>query len=568
MATAALTNVPTTIDLAEATTNWNGDTFSLEPDIKVQGSNSVACVMTPAAGASQQIWVSGTWDFTGTGVGEQHVRLWVNASWSGNMQTEANDGIAIFLSDGTNESRWTVAGSDTYAGGWVQFVIYTGDTPTNTSGTLNKAAITQIGLHFEALTKPRNVPANTWCDAWYFGDGYTVTGGATSDELDWTHIASVDETNAYNIVSVVDDVVFLAGEVTIGDGISTTYFYPNNQLVMFKDLAVLSTLYQIIFFDDASALTNIDITGGAWSAAGTQRYTIDASETTINAFSMTGVQVGKADTSSFHAGATVTGNVFNDCLQITPSTSTFQNNTISGYTGTGAAVLAPTSVTLFKDNIYTDNTDVTNNPSAIEFDTVGTYDSNGDTFSGNDFDILNSDAAATITAGSFVIGRGYKILTVGTTDYTLIGSADNVIGTKFVATGVGTGTGTATEVLVLNKTNSSNPSTASNTGTNSDTLFVGSVPVDITVLDDDTGLAIGTDCRVHVVLSSDKSVILSAACNASGIASTSYSGATPVNIEGWAREFSITGTDYVAKDFSGEISTTGFALTVRLSPVV
>lgn len=51
----------------------------------------------------------------------------------------------------------------------------------------------------------------------------------------------------------------------------------------------------------------------------------------------------------------------------------------------------------------------------------------------------------TITAGSFVIGFQYVILTVGTTDYTLIGSADNDIGTAFIATGVGAGTGTATE---------------------------------------------------------------------------------------------------------------------------
>jgi hypothetical protein len=46
-------------------------------------------------------------------------------------------------------------------------------------------------------------------------------------------------------------------------------------------------------------------------------------------------------------------------------------------------------------------------------------------------------------AGSFVAGRIYEILTAGTTDYTLIGSADNVVGTTFTATGVGVGTGTA-----------------------------------------------------------------------------------------------------------------------------
>lgn len=48
-----------------------------------------------------------------------------------------------------------------------------------------------------------------------------------------------------------------------------------------------------------------------------------------------------------------------------------------------------------------------------------------------------------ITAGSFVVGIRYKILTVGTTDYTLIGASANTVGVSFVATGVGVGTGTA-----------------------------------------------------------------------------------------------------------------------------
>ena len=48
-----------------------------------------------------------------------------------------------------------------------------------------------------------------------------------------------------------------------------------------------------------------------------------------------------------------------------------------------------------------------------------------------------------ITAGAFVVGRVYTILVPGTTDFTLIGSANSTIGTVFTATGVGTGTGTA-----------------------------------------------------------------------------------------------------------------------------
>jgi hypothetical protein len=49
----------------------------------------------------------------------------------------------------------------------------------------------------------------------------------------------------------------------------------------------------------------------------------------------------------------------------------------------------------------------------------------------------------TVTAGSFVTGYSYKILSVGTTDFTLIGAASNTVGVEFTATGPGTGNGTA-----------------------------------------------------------------------------------------------------------------------------
>ena len=54
-----------------------------------------------------------------------------------------------------------------------------------------------------------------------------------------------------------------------------------------------------------------------------------------------------------------------------------------------------------------------------------------------------STATTTVTAGSFVIGEAYTIVTIGTTDFTLIGASSNTIGVSFIATGSGTGTGTA-----------------------------------------------------------------------------------------------------------------------------
>lgn len=61
-------------------------------------------------------------------------------------------------------------------------------------------------------------------------------------------------------------------------------------------------------------------------------------------------------------------------------------------------------------------------------------------------DILTFSNAtgASVNAGSFVVGTYYTILTVGSTNFTLIGASANTVGVIFQATGVGTGTGTAT----------------------------------------------------------------------------------------------------------------------------
>ena len=47
------------------------------------------------------------------------------------------------------------------------------------------------------------------------------------------------------------------------------------------------------------------------------------------------------------------------------------------------------------------------------------------------------------TASAFVIGQQYKIVSVGTTDFTLIGASANTVGLLFTAVKIGTGTGTA-----------------------------------------------------------------------------------------------------------------------------
>jgi hypothetical protein len=59
---------------------------------------------------------------------------------------------------------------------------------------------------------------------------------------------------------------------------------------------------------------------------------------------------------------------------------------------------------------------------------------------------------AIVSAGAFVFGQPYKIASIGTTDFTLIGATANTLGLIFVAIGVGAGTGTAATMTTVDAT--------------------------------------------------------------------------------------------------------------------
>ena len=65
--------------------------------------------------------------------------------------------------------------------------------------------------------------------------------------------------------------------------------------------------------------------------------------------------------------------------------------------------------------------------------------------------VFGSAAIAAVNAGSFVVGRRYRIKTVGTTSWASVGVTGPIaIGTTFTATGVGSGDGTADPVVENN----------------------------------------------------------------------------------------------------------------------
>ena len=71
-------------------------------------------------------------------------------------------------------------------------------------------------------------------------------------------------------------------------------------------------------------------------------------------------------------------------------------------------------------------------------------------------------SSSTVTAGNFVVGNSYSIVSAGNTSFTGIGAANNNVHTTFTATGAGSGTGTAdliinSSVLIIDKWSFADP---------------------------------------------------------------------------------------------------------------
>lgn len=153
--------------------------------------------------------------------------------------------------------------------------------------------------------------------------------------------------------------------------------------------------------------------------------------------------------------------VFTGTTLTTPATSTIaSSNLIIASSTAGMIVNMPVtfSGTTFTSSDFIAGTFVVGQSYLITF--IGTTDfisigasanTTGVVFTATGIGAGTGTATSVVkaTAGSFIVGQPYTILTVGTTDFTLIGAASNTIGVVFSATGTGTGTGTAYSAVVL-----------------------------------------------------------------------------------------------------------------------
>ena len=345
MATPTLTPGFTVLSTCDANTGWSAGT--VDSEVVKQGTASLSGILR-TTGLNTRTYTATTFNAAG-----QHLRLWLNYASIGFLETKANGGIRLFAQDTSgNIGYWYLAGKDTYDGGWILLQVDMDRAFDSVPGTSpNMASINRVGFTLNLTGAPRNA-TNTWFDYLVRGNGMTITGGTSGDPINWDGIATVDAANGYGAVRKVNGVYFVNTDLIIGGSV-TTYFEDTNQLVVFEDMPVNANLYKIE--PQGTGTTTFNLTNSVVKAASQSfRFDLLLDNANLNSLSFSGNSVVNADLVRFKAGQSVTGCVFQNCNQITPSTATFTGNTVAGYTGTDGALLWPggTSVAscTFKDN--------------------------------------------------------------------------------------------------------------------------------------------------------------------------------------------------------------------------
>lgn len=404
-----LTGNLTILSDCDTTTGWSAG--ALEPDIKMQGTNSLAIAWrnggtaTFTPGAAQDMSAPDT-----------HLRLWFQHSFSSFLETQALGGIRLFVSDGANTNTYYVGGRDTHSGAF-QLLQANLATP-DINGGANLAAITSCGLEIVHQSAARNV-TNTWWDFFSFGTGYEIYGGTAGDKITWDSLAIADAANGYGIVQKLNGVYFLNAEVKIGDsaGANDCYFDGGSEVVVFYSANESSTLYKVKGTGNATGTTDIAIDGMVLKSASSPLQ-FDMTDANLTALSLTGSTLAKCSAINFKAGQTVTGNVFDSSGQVDPSTSTFQNNTIANSTDPNGALLWPTIDTNISNLTF--NSAGTGN--ALYITAAGTKSLQNITFNGYDINGSvnaavrnNSGSAVTLQYSGGTLPTYYNLTTSTTT---------------------------------------------------------------------------------------------------------------------------------------------------------
>ena len=593
-----------------------------ETDVYLQGTG--ACSVKVSNQGIVLAYGTGGLNLSATGT---HVYIWVNMLAGGLMATRANNGLCVCLSSdatlssGSNYSFWAVDGSDTYPGGWIRYVVDVSKTRTTGAGTLNLSSVQHIGMYCDTrpnVAKFENLVIDR-IDYAVAGTGLRVYGTSTTNAT-WADILAEDEgniSNKYGVVTSKEGIIYVRGAIELGDDVGTNAatLTDTDSIVVFESPKYYNGSAEVDVV--SSSFQQLKIVGnGTGATSVTFGAKVGSGDTASGRNGVTFVQSGAPVTIDFDDGNANTVFVYGSSFQEISgglSWGTNTNHESIGNSFSGCTTFDPVGGIVIRDcsfvGVYDDGTADASTRAALLWNSsmdikncnfIANSHSSSDVAYGVEHDAIDSVASGTVTTadatGTTLIDSAASFLsTVAVNDYVynetdssygqvssvdsntqvtlsaLTGGTDNDfdISDAYSISPAVTYDGltfssnekdvynSTTDALFVSKSNGSNPAT--NDGI---VQFLGAVTVTITVLDVNNSPV--QNAQTTVRLSSDNSSILNTDTNASGVASTSYTGATPATVLIKVRKSSPGDTRYQNYSTTGTIGTGGLDVTVVL----
>jgi len=581
-------------------TTWNNDGSGTWAELGSQSSSQNTNVFLTSTGSRAKKVSNSTKGFmyqinaSGQDMSAQVVCIrWATLAGVGSLGTRTSGGVSLAIQDTSgNVSYWDVDGNDTYSGGWKVTVVDIATTPSRNNGTAaTKTAIEYVGMEWTTTATVGGGDPNCYIDqvlSWP-NTGVVVTGNSTStladfvDTLDssqgiwerrsgklFSRAKMVLQPDASDMSDTDEDLTFENPVYDAGSTIDAT----------------LSEIGLTCSDTDNVTLTRCTIT----SAGPDEAVTTDANRefdiSSATDFDLTTCIIkgfdGTAAVSLGGTGQAITGVTFQDNAQVTDTGAVIRDCTFRNSTTTTGSYLWDNTNTDLQDSAF----DVPSGGHGIEHDTIESVYTGSSTNSGSETTTLESSTSDFTTGTPVAVGEyiynetdgSYGKITVitdsdtlqhealqgGTNDYWTSGDAFSISPaqtyTNLTFSGAGddvNNTATGSDGLIISKTGTSNPTTA--TG---NVALVGAVTVKVTVVDKNNN-GVGT-AQTSVHLSSDDSEVLNGDTNGSGVISGSFTGSTPASCYVRVRKGS-GGTNYTPFSTTGTIqSSTGLDVTVVL----
>ena len=476
-------------------------------------------------------------DIAGTLATDDVIFMWLYYAVGPNLQLYASDGYQIGIgADLTDVDLYTVGGAD-YGrnpyGGWFNGAVDPVRVQDNVYGAGNGGVFRWFGAVADTIAAlSKGTPHAV--DAIRYGRGViSVTGTGGS----FTELAAYNDYNAGGTPPGSGSTNIDTGRHRLG------LFQDNGGTFLWKGLMSLGVTATSVTFSESNTTILIDDAAKTYAAFNKLELHNASSVVTLEnvTFIATGT-VAPGDLEMIDNGTlTLTSCNFNDF-----GTSIFLSNGIIDGTNYNSCGLVTAGGASFDSVAFNTTTDAVTAVTAASPAEAALIQNSVFNSSGTKHGLEITGTAADMTL----------------TDVDFVGYSTTVDADKAIFVNIATGT------MEITISGGSGVTLDSHVRTAGAIVTVASaVPVTITVLDDTTGLPIASTARVALLNDTTKVELDSAAVNASGVYSYSYTGATPLAVSGWVREMSLTGTDYIQQNFSGEITSTGFSLTVRLVPI-